>query len=271
MADESDAIHEAINKAMVAGPSDITLGNQAVLKLPSGFAFVPEKESQQWLKKTGNGEEKGLLGLIFPMNDEDSWFAVVTFEDSGYIKDDDAKSWDAEELLESIKEGTSQLNEERKNLGLTELEIIGWVERPHYEVATHQLKWSVSSKHKGSTDESSAGINYNTYVLGREGYLNLNFVTGLADIERQKPIAQNLLNALAFNQGKTYGDFDSNTDKIAAYGLTALVAGVAAKKLGLIAIALAFFAKFAKFIIVGVVAVIAIVRKFFKRSTPEAS
>ena len=39
-----------------------------------------------------------------------------------------------------------------------------------------------------------------------------------------------------FNQGKRYGDFDSTTDKVAAYGLAALVAGVVVKKLGLLAL-----------------------------------
>ena len=49
--------------------------------------------------------------------------------------------------------------------------------------------------------------------------------------------------AVKFNDGKRYTDFDSSTDKVAAYGLAALVAGVAAKKLGLLAIAGAFFAQ----------------------------
>jgi hypothetical protein len=54
------------------------------------------------------------------------------------------------------------------------------------------------------------------------------------------------LGNLEFSDGKRYADFNASTDKVAEYGLAALVAGVAAKKLGLFAVILAFLAKFAK-------------------------
>jgi uncharacterized membrane-anchored protein len=70
-----------------------------------------------------------------------------------------------------------------------------------------------------------------------------------------------------FNEGKRYGDFNSSTDKIAEYGLAALVGGMALKKLGLFAVLL----KFAKPIIVAVGAAGAAVVKFFKgRSASNA-
>jgi uncharacterized membrane-anchored protein len=71
-------------------------------------------------------------------------------------------------------------------------------------------------------------------------------VTSLADIERDKPVAHALLAALNFNDGKRYADFNASTDKVAEYGLAALVAGVAAKKLGLLAAAGVFLLKFWK-------------------------
>ena len=68
-----------------------------------------------------------------------------------------------------------------------------------------------------------------------------------------------------FNDGKRYAQYDASTDKLAAYGLAALVGGVAAKKLGLLALAGVFFAKFFKVIAIGVVAAGAVLRKFFAR------
>ena len=55
-----------------------------------------------------------------------------------------------------------------------------------------------------------------------------------------KPTAHNLLASLDFAAGKRYADFNSSTDKVAEYGLAALVAGVAAKKLGLLAVIAGF-------------------------------
>ena len=48
--------------------------------------------------------------------------------------------------------------------------------------------------------------------------------------------ARELLGRLEFVSGKRYADFNGKTDHIAEYGLAALVAGVAAKKLGLLAL-----------------------------------
>ena len=112
------------------------------------------------------------------------------------------------------------------------------------------------------------GVNYNTYALGREGYFSMNLVTGLAELPAHKSAADTMLAALDYKAGKRYQDFDAKTDHVAEYGLAALVVGVAAKKLGLIAIALAFFAKFAKVILLAFAAFGGVAFKIFKRKKP---
>jgi len=58
---------------------------------------------------------------------------------------------------------------------------------------------------------------------------------------------------------------------VAEYGLAALVVGVAAKKLGLIAAAGLFFAKFAKVILLALAGVGALATKFFKGRKAKAA
>jgi uncharacterized membrane-anchored protein len=128
----------------------------------------------------------------------------------------------------------------------------------------------MSSKEKGAPADAEQGVNYNTYALGREGYISLNFVTDLKDLPAQKPDAQALLGALEFSEGKRYEDFNSSTDHVAEYGLAALVLGVGAKKLGLLAVIAAFALKFAKLIAIGAIAFGAGIMKFFKRDKPSA-
>lgn len=98
----------------------------------------------------------------------------------------------------------------------------------------------------------------------------MNFVTDLKDLPAQKPDAQALLGALEFDAGKRYEDFNASTDHVAEYGLAALVLGVGAKKLGLLAVIAAFAAKFAKVIFLAVVGLGAVVTKFFKRDKSAA-
>lgn len=259
-----DAAFDEASKAMVQGPSDIKVLSQAELKLPEGFAYVPKAEAIKLLDAMGNGVDNEVEGMIFPTTGENqNWFIVVSFENSGYIKDDDAKEWDPADLLEGIKAGTEEANKERVKMGIPEMEIRGWAEVPRYDTSTHQLVWSLKSVDKGAADESAAGVNYNTILLGREGKISMNLVADLKSLESLKPMANNMLSQLSFVSGKTYNDFNESTDRVAEYGLAALVAGAAAKKLGLLGMIGLFLVKFGKFILIGLVAVGAAFRTFF--------
>jgi uncharacterized membrane-anchored protein len=267
----SKAAWHAAGEAMQRGPTTITLRDQGKINLPEGYGFVPPKEAAAVMDLMGNQTDGNFLGMIFPTKDDaGDWFVTIDFDPAGYIKDDDAKDWDADELLGNLKEGTEAGNAHRHDLGIAPIEVTRWVEKPAYEQPTHRLVWSAEIRDKGSTDPDT-GVNYNTYVLGRDGYISLNLVTSTAQVEAQKPAARELLAAVSFNDGKRYSDFNSSTDKVAAYGLAALVGGIAVKKLGLLAVAGAFFLKFAKLIIVGVAAAGGGIAKFFKGRSANSS
>lgn len=258
--------------AIQKGPANVPIAGQAVLQLPTGYHFVPAEPARNLLEAMGNPGNENVRGMIFPAGDEAArWFIVVTYNPAGYIKDDDARDWKADDLLAEIRKGTEAANGERRGRGLPELEVAGWVEPPRYDPDTHRLVWSLSSRLKGADAGEAAGINYNTLMLGREGYISLNLVTDLGSIGKLKPVAHNMLASLEFDAGKRYADFQAETDKVAEYGLAALVAGVAAKKLGLLALAGVFFAKFAKLIVAaGVVGLGVLGRVFGKRKKPES-
>ena len=252
----------------IYGQARIPVRDQASLDLPAGYAFMPEAPARELMRKLGNSVNQSFVGLIFPQEKSD-WFIIIEYVPSGHINDDEAKNWKADELLNSVRGNTETENKKRLQEGGNELEVIGWVEPPHYDQATRRLVWSISARNKGSTDDSKNIINYKTLMLGREGYVSMTMVTGLRTIEAEKPIANLMLSRLDFQSGKTYGDFDSKTDRIAEYGLGALIAGVAVKKLGLIAIIVAFAVKFAKIGALAVLGFSAALRRWFRRSAPH--
>ncbi|MBB3295486.1 DUF2167 domain-containing protein [Mitsuaria sp. TWR114] len=261
----------AAQNDIVKGPQDIKLSTQAVLHLPEGKVYVPQPHAAKLMHAMGNpGDYSDLEGVVFPRGDGE-WFATLRFEKSGYIKDDDAKHWDAADMLKSFKEGTEASNEERKKMGGRALEITGWAQQPTYAADTHRLVWAMKSREVGAPADEPLGVNYNTYALGREGYMSLNLVTGLNDLPKYQGDAQQLLGALEFNDGKRYADFNASTDHVAEYGLAALVLGVGAKKLGLLAVIGAFFLKFAKVILLAGVAFGGAILKLFGRKKSEAA
>jgi len=253
----------AARAALVRGPAEVTLRDQASLALPEHFGFVPQQQAAALMRAMGNRTSDNFLGLIVPQQESSDWFVSVNYQDSGYIKDDDARHWDADKLLQSLKDNTDAANEERTKAGVPALVVTRWIEPPAYEAETHRLVWSAEARRKDGAD-SDPTINYNTYLLGREGYLSLNLITSASSVDQDKPAARELLAAVNFNSGKRYGDFNSSTDKVAAYGLAALVAGVAAKKLGLLALLVATIVKFAKIIAVAVAALIVAIKRWFK-------
>ena len=265
---------EAVNKVAVAGPADVKLIDQAMLKLPAGMVYIPPAEAGRLLVAMGNRSGEGMLGMVVTPAADANWFVVMRFIKSGYIKDDDAKDWKVDELLANLKQGTEETNKERRTRGIPEVEVMGWVEAPKYDAATHRLVWSLSSKEKGAPADSERGVNYNTYALGRDGYISMNLVTELKKIDGERPVAHTLLAALQYNGGKQYTDFNSATDHVAEFGLAALVGGVAAKKLGLLAVLFAFLAKFAKVIGIAAIGLGALLAKLFRRkqtSQPPAA
>ena len=259
---EFEAAQRGMDAAKQKGPTDIPFLQQLVLHLPAGFAFVPNPAAARFMAAMGNTVDENFLGLVLPETGEIDWIASLQFEKSGYIRDDDAKSWNVDDLLKTLKEGAEEINQARSSRGIPELELLGWAEPPVYDATSHRLVWALTVSNKGAPASEPKSVNYNTHALGREGYVSLNLVTSLDELATRKPIAQQLLSSLEFNPGKRYEDFNAETDHTAGFGLAALVGGaLVAKKFGLFALAGLFIAKFGKLLAIAAAALFGIFGK----------
>lgn len=218
-----DALEQAWQAAQAVeqkGPKTIALGNQGSLNLPPHFVFIPQTAAQRIMKAMGNGDCPEMLGLIMSDNPDDTWMVSVDYTASGYINDEDTQHWNTDDLYESVRRGTEEGNKERRALGQPAMHLVGWAEKPQYDPNRHYLIWSVALQEDGEKDTT---INYNTYVLGREGYLTLMLVTDGTGINRQKTFIKQLLQHTQFVAGKRYGDFQPGSDRMAEYGLASLI------------------------------------------------
>jgi uncharacterized membrane-anchored protein len=242
-----------------AGPGKMALaGSIAQLQVLEDEAFLDSSQTIKLLEKMGNQTSGKEVGLVRPLAGEESWWAVFEYEDSGYVKDDEKDKIDADELLQSIKDGTEEANEYRKEHGAPGLHVVRWSDPPHYDAQSHNLVWGILAK----DDNGGEVINYQVRVLGREGYMAVTLIDDPKLIETSKVAFNKVLERFAYQPGKTYAEWKPG-DKVAEYGLTALVAagaGAAAVKLGLFQ----YLAKFAKVIIIGVAAAAAAAGRFIK-------
>jgi uncharacterized membrane-anchored protein len=254
------------------GPRDVKLEHEIELNLPAGYVYLPPAEAKKALEKNGSFHNDAVLGLLASDKPEEEWFAVLQYEDSGYVKDDE--KLDGDEILSALREGLKDANEERQQRGFKPLSLDGWSEPPRYDAAHHHMAWALIV-----SDPDGKSVNFNTRILGRRGYVSLNLVTSPESLPAYKGNASTLLAATHFQQGARYEDFNEKTDKVAEYGLAGLVlagAGLGAAKLikiGLLAkfwkLGLAALIAGKKFIVIGVLAIGAMIKKFFIKSDAE--
>ena len=164
---------------------------------------------------------------------------MITFEDTGYVADDDASEVDYDELMTQMQEGQAESNAQRKSAGYPEITLAGWADRPRYDKANHAVVWA---RDLAFSDSPVHSLNYDLRTLGRSGVLSINFVSSMPQLPTIKAAAQEFAAHASFDPGARYADFDPSLDRKAEYGIGGLVAagvGVAvAKKLGFLALLL---------------------------------
>lgn len=235
----------------------ITLpGEIATLDLPPNFRYLDPADAEKLITDGwGNPPGAKTLGMIVPSDvnplSQAGWGVVVTYDKDGHVKDDDADHINYADLLNDMKQGMEEHNKERKQQGYPAMSLVGWAEQPSYDKAQHKLYWAKELHTEGSNDN---GLNYNIRVLGREGVLVLNAVSGMGQIAEVKQEMKKVTAFTDFTPGHRYSDFNANTDKVAEYGIAALVAGGVAAKLGFFGKIFAVLLAFKKFIVLGVAA-----------------
>lgn len=251
------------------GPSTADLGNKvAELKVPDRFVFAGAEDTKKLMESFGNPADGTEVGFLAPADENETWFVVFEYHDVGYIKDADKEKIDADALLKSIREGTEEANKARKEKGMGTITVVGWDEPPRYDTTSHNLVWAI----RGRGSDGHEVVNYNSRILGREGYTSVTLVTDPGTLATLKPRLAGILGGFSYKSGRRYSEWVAG-DKVAAYGLTALVAGgagAAAAKLGLFGMLGKFLAKGWKLVAAAAVALGAGLKKLFGgRSEPE--
>jgi len=227
------------------GINPLTVGG-VQLNIPKGFYYLSADHARRvvvdaWGNPPATGEN--ILGMILPSSKspiEDTWGAIITFDEDGYVSDEDAAKINYSDLLKEMQTSIAQDSEERVKQGFGSIRLVGWASPPYYDPATHKLHWAKELEFDGSAQHT---LNYDVRALGRKGVLKMNFVAGMQQLTEIKGVIPAVMGMPEFVVGSRYEDYVPGTDKVAAYGLGALIAGKLASKAGLLVLALAFLKK----------------------------
>ena len=263
---------EKIAEGLHYQDGEITLqGGLAKIHLPNGFRFLDPTNAEIVLSKIwGNPPGAKTLGMLVPTDispaSASAWAVILTYDEDGYVKDDDAEKIDYTKLLKEMQESTTEASKEREKQGFGSIQLIGWATPPRYDKSSHKMYWAKELKFDGS-DENT--LNYNIRLLGRRGVLVLNAVAGMEQLPAIQSATPTLLSMIDFQEGHRYSDFDSSSDKVATYGLAALVAGGIATKAGLFKGLFVALLAAKKFVIIGVIAIGAYLKKVFGKKNEQ--
>ena len=236
------------------GPSLGSLGMNAQVKVPEGWLFAGAADTRTIMEANHNPLTGKEMGFVAPAGED--WFAVFEYDDSGYVKDDEKDSLDANALLSSIREGTEAGNKERVKRGWPTMTILGWETPPRYNEMTHNLEWAIRA-----TSEGSPVINHNTRLLGRGGVMEVTLVTDPTTLTQTLPKFKTMLQGFEFRQGHKYAEFRAG-DRTAAYGLTGLIVGGGTAAL----VKTGAFKWLWKLLVAGAAGVAALAKKLFSRN-----
>jgi uncharacterized membrane-anchored protein len=249
---------ELMKLAWQAGPSQGRIADQATIGVPEGYLFLDEKNTRRFLELNGNPPTDGNY-LLAPGTLK--WFSVFSFNPSGYVKDDE--KIDADKLLKSLKDSDGPSNERRAKLGMPSLYTDGWQVPPHYDRQTKQLEWGTRLR----SENGKMLVNYTSRLLGRSGVMSAILVSDVETLPENTEEFKTALREFSYVPGEKYSEFKKG-DKVAEYGLAALILGgaaaVATKKGFWTAIG-GFFAAFWKPLAGVVVAALAGIKALFGR------
>jgi uncharacterized membrane-anchored protein len=238
----------------------------ATVRTDGGLRFIDSDDSTTVLSRIWGNPPSTVLGMLVPSDfhptNEASWAVVLDYTKDGHVDDKDAGKINYDKLLKQMQRDTESRNKEREKEGYEKVELLGWAEPPHYDAAQHHIYWAKRLRFGGA---DGATLNYCIRLLGREGVLELNAVGSEAQLAEIQQKAPALLSSVTFNDGHRYADYNPATDKMASYGVAALVAGGIAAKTGVFKGIWLAVLSLKKFAILAVAGAVAAIRAFLKK------
>jgi uncharacterized membrane-anchored protein len=199
----------------IDGPQSVDVFGKASFDLPTGYVFLNPQDTKRFMEVMQNPSHD--TEYLFAPEDL-RWFAVLEYDAVGYVKDDE--KIDSPTLLESIRRGTEEANKQRRAKGWSTVSVVGWTFSPRYDPETKRLEWAID----GRDEQNRSVINFNTRILGRHGVTSAVLVADAPTLDGAVREFKSALRGYQYTAGERYHEFKQG-DKVAAYGLSALVAG----------------------------------------------
>jgi uncharacterized membrane-anchored protein len=220
-----------------SGTLDLAASSSKV-SLPVGFVGIEGQDARTFEKLTQAHVNDETEGFLVNKNDDE---VVFQYFKSGFVTIDDWKDLDPKALIQEIRDNTEADNQSRRDKGMPELHVTGWLQEPSFDRATKTVFWAINAR----SSDGSGVVNSIALRLGRGGYEKVIWIVDPTNFRATGGVLDAMLRAHSFDPGQRYEDH-AEGDKLAGYGIAALVGAVAGAKLakiGAFAVILLFVKK----------------------------
>ncbi len=202
-------------------------GGIAVIDVPEGFFFLDANDTARVLTEAwGNPPGNDALGMLLPDGmtpfDPGAWAVTITYDESGHISDDGAAQLEAGKLLSIMQRDAARETETRKVEGYESFAVVGWMQQPYYDAASHILSWGRVLRFGSLPGDT---LNIRIRLLGRQGMLSIELVADEAREAEVETAFMDLITMARFNPGNRYEDFDAVSDRRSETGIAELITG----------------------------------------------
>jgi uncharacterized membrane-anchored protein len=208
-AQPTDALISALNQKA-------NLGEYAQIEVPKGYRLFDAGAARVLLERMHNPVSPSLVGVLAPENGK--WWAVLEFNEIGYVKDLDAKNEDFGAILKAVQSKNDAQNVPLGQ-GAARILSVSWRTEPKYDADTHSLEWAFLAE-----GQSAKVVNRTIALFGRRGALNITTVQSYDQAQADAVPLNEVVKWITFKEGQSYADYQTG-DKIATGGLKELVMG----------------------------------------------
>jgi|SRR5579862_4255256 len=209
-APSAEAVISALNQK-------VNLGPYAQIDLPKGCQFIDADAARTLLERMKNPVSPGLVGVLYP--EDKKWWAVLEFNEVGYVKGLDEKNGDFDSILKAVQ-NRNETETAQSGQGTARIVSVNWQTEPKYDADAHSLEWAFLAEGR-----SGKVVNHTIALFGRRGVLNLTTVRPYQGSEQADSVSLNdVVKKITFKEGQRYADYQTG-DKMANGGLKELIVG----------------------------------------------
>ena len=210
--EEADRLYASLYRQ--SGTAVDVADGRVRIDVSSDFDFLDGADAARLFIAMGNSPElaNALEGAIVPAGVNPfyigGWAASIEFDAVGRVEEDDS-ALSFPEVLYGLRDRQSRWG----------VEVLDWVEPPYYERTNHTLYGAFElASPQGNV------VNYQMYMLGRDGVLIVNIVAPMEDADLVRSAAPRLRDLFYYNEGNRYEDY-LDGDLRAAQTLAGLLSG----------------------------------------------